>query len=46
MILSEYLEYYFPGGDGPVVSRAAEEEEPMLDFDFEEMIPSKDDTEE
>jgi len=32
--------------EAPVEEPSAEEEKPMLDFDFEEMIPSKDDTEE
>ena len=44
LILTEDLEDDAPAA--PVEEPSAEEEEPMLDFDFEEMIPSKDDTEE
>ena len=49
LILTEDLEDDAPAApmaEAPVEEPSAEEEEPMLDFDFEEMIPSKDDTEE
>ena len=46
LILTEDLEDEIPAAEAPVEEPSAEEEEPMLDFDFEEMIPSKDDTEE
>ena len=49
LILTEELEDDAPAApmaEAPVEEPSAEEEEPMLDFDFEEMIPSKDDTEE
>ena len=46
LILTEDLEDEIPAAESPVEEPSAEEEEPMLDFDFEEMIPSKDDTEE
>ena len=48
LILTEDLEDDAPAApmaEAPVEEPSAEEEEPMLDFDFEEMIPSKDDTE-
>ena len=49
LILTEDLEDDAPAApmaEAPVEEPSAEEEKPMLDFDFEEMIPSKDDTEE
>ena len=49
LILTEELEDDAPAApmaEAPVEEPSAEEEKPMLDFDFEEMIPSKDDTEE
>lgn len=46
LILTEDLEDEIPAAEAPAEEPSAEEEEPMLDFDFEEMIPSKDDTEE
>ena len=49
LILTEDLEDDAPAApmaEAPVEEPSAEEEEPMLDFDFEEMIPSKNDTEE
>ena len=49
LILNEDLEDDAPAApmaEAPVEEPSAEEEKPMLDFDFEEMIPSKDDTEE
>ena len=49
LILTEDLEDDAPAApmaEAPVEESSAEEEKPMLDFDFEEMIPSKDDTEE
>ena len=46
LILTEDLEDEIPAAEAPVEEPSAEEEKPMLDFDFEEMIPSKDDTEE
>ena len=49
LILTEDLEDDAPAApmaEAPVEEPSAEEEKPMLDFGFEEMIPSKDDTEE
>ena len=49
LILTEDLEDDAPAApmaEASVEEPSAEEEKPMLDFDFEEMIPSKDDTEE
>ena len=49
LILTEDLEDDAPAApmaEAPVEEPSAEEEKPMLDFDFEEMIPSQDDTEE
>ena len=49
LILTEDLEDDAPAAptaEAPAEEPSAEEEEPMIDFDFEEMIPSKDDTEE